>query len=448
MTTEILELIDDLKQYVQEQEWDKAIDLLSQFRAPDQAQAFTELDRAEQKELFPNLDEEKQADLFEHLKKEDVRRLSQEIDRDTLLPILDNVGPDVAADVLQSFPPQESHEILEGMEEKEQVSPLLSYSEDTAGGLMTPEVLTLPSRMTAARALDRLRRLKPPQGTVEVLYVVDRRNRPQGTLTLRQLILADPEEKISEVMNPDVIFVTADTDREECARIMSRHDLSALPVIDDEGRLLGIIRLKESLEVAEEEATEDMYHMVGVSENERILTPFRDSIRRRLPWLSINLGTAILAGVVVGLFESTIAQVAALAVFIPVIAGQGGNAGAQTLTIMVRSLALGEVSFRNAKRALFKELGLAAINGLVIAVIAGNIAFFWKDDLWLAVVLGGAMFATMIVAGLSGVVIPLLLKLMKVDPALGSTVVVTTITDTGGLLIMLGMATLMISYLV
>jgi len=173
----------------------------------------------------------------------------------------------------------------------------------------------------------------------------------------------------------------------------------------------------------------------------------RDSIRRRLPWLCINLGTAILAGFVVNLFESTIARVVTLAAFIPIIAGQGANAGAQTLTIIVRSLALGEVSFKNARKAILREVTLATVNGLAVAFLAGAVAYLWKGDLWLGVVLAAAMFLTMMVAGLSGALVPLILKLLRIDPALASTVVVTTVTDVCGFLFLLGVATAMINYL-
>lgn len=301
--------------------------------------------------------------------------------------------------------------------------------------------------MTAAEAIAFLRKLKPPRETIDVLYVTDGAKRLLGRLTLRELILADPQSRISELLNPEVLSVLSSTDKHECARLMGRHDIASLPVVNQDQQLLGIIRLKECVTAAEESATEDMYHMIGLSGHERVFGPMKESIRRRLPWLCLNLGTAILAALVVNAFESTITQVVALAVFIPIIAGQGANAGSQTLTIIVRSLALGEVTMRNARRALFKEIGLAVVNGMVVALVAGTIGFLWKNDVWLAVVLASAIFLTMLIAGLSGALVPLGLKMMRIDPALASTVVVTTVTDVGGFLALLGLATLLMQYL-
>jgi len=447
MTTQAPQLIDVLREHIKRKEWDKAIQLLSQLRAADEADLFSELGLGEKKELLPHLSYNELARILENLKKDNVRQLPEHISGTTLSHLMDQLSPDLAADMLRALPPQRSQEVLADMAEKEKVAPLLVYADDSAGGLMTPEFVPLTSEMTAAQAIALLRKLKPPRETIDVLYVVDEERRLLGRLTLRELILADPQAKIGEIMEPDVIWVTSSTDREECARIMSHYGLTALPVVDEEHRLVGLIQLKESMEVITEEATEDMYHMVGLSGQERVFSPMRDSVKRRLLWLCVNLGTAILAGFVVNLFESTIARLVALAAFIPIIAGQGGNAATQTLTIIVRSLALGEISFKNAKKALFKEVSLAVINGFVIAIIAGAVAFLWKGDLWLGVILAVAMFLTMVVAGLSGAVVPLALKLLRIDPALASTVVVTTITDICGFLFLLGAATIMMHYL-
>ena len=343
----------------------------------------------------------------------------------------------------------EREELLEGMEGWEKVSSLLAYADDSAGDLMAPECVLLTPEMTASESITLLRSLRPPSEMIDILYVADDEKRVLGRLTLSQLVLANPEARVGELMESDVISVTSGADKEECPRVIERYDLAAIPVVNDERRLVGSIRLKESLEVAKEEATEDMYPMIGLSrEHERVLGPMRDSIRRRLPWLLINLGTAVLAGFVVSLFDATIASVVVLAAFIPIIAGQGGNAGAQTGTIMVRSLAFGEVSFRNMRKALLKEMALAAVHGLVVALVAGAIVFLWKWDIWLAGVLAVAIFLTMIVAGLSGALVPVVLKLLRVDPALASTVVITTITDISGVLFLLGTAALMMHYLV
>jgi len=447
MTTEAPSLIDVIKGHIEQKEWDEAISLLSQLRAADEADLFSELSNSEKRELLSHLSYAELAKILENVKKDDVGNISEQVNGNTLFEAVDRISPDQGADILHHLPAARSAEILARMTERKAVQSLLGYADDSAGGLMTPELVALTRGMTVAEAISRLRKTKPPRETIDVLYVVDRHKKLVGKVTLRQLILAEPATKIGDIMEHDPVFISAGTEREECVRVMEHYRLTALPVVDEQQRLVGLIRLQEVAQVAEEAATEDMYHMVGMSGHERVFAPMRDSIRRRLPWLCINLGTAILAGFVVNLFESTIARVVALAAFIPIIAGQGGNAGAQTLTIVVRSLTLGEVSFRNARKATLREVSLATINGLAVALLAGAVAYLWKGDLWLGVVLGVAMFLTMIVAGLSGALVPLILKLLRIDPALASTVVVTTVTDVCGFVFLLGVATAMINYL-
>ena len=448
MSAQAPENIEVLKGHINRKEWQEAVSLLSTLRAADEAQAFSKLGRSERGELLSRLNDDDLARLLENLEKDDAFRLSREVDGKTLSHALDKVTPRLVAHVLHSLPQARADEVLKGMEDQNRVPPLLDYTNDSAGGLMSPQYVLLIPGMTVSEGISRLRSLRPPSEAIEVLYVGDDEGKLLGRVTLGQLVLADPEAGIGEVMESDVISVRSDADKEECARLMERYGLVALPVVNEERRLVGSIRIIESLEVAEEEATEDMYRMVGLSEHERVFGPMADSIRRRLPWLLINLATVVLAGFVVSLFDSTISRVVMLAAFIPIITGQGGNSAAQTGTIMVRSLALGEVSFSNVRTVLFKEVGLAAINGLVIALVAGAIAiaFVWQEDLWPAAVLAVAMFLTMIVAGLSGALVPLVLKLVRIDPALASTVVITTITDISGLLFLLGAAALTVHY--
>ena len=438
MRVQTSDLIEVLRQHIDRKDWNQAIQLLAALKAADEAQVFTELSQSEQKQLLPRLTDEHLAKILENLRGDDALRLARGIDVVTLSHSLDRVSPEASL-----------QRVLEGMLEKEAVSPLLQYADDSAGGLMTNEYVLLTPDMTAAEALSLLRESQPPRAAVDVLYVVDNEKHLRGRLTLRELVLARPESRINDIMEGDVIYVTSDIDREESARVMEHYSLAALPVVDADQHVLGTISLRDSIKVAEEEATEDMYHMIGLSGHERIFGPMQDSIKKRLPWLLFNLGTAILAGLVVSLFDSVIAQAVVLAAFIPIIAGQTGNAAIQTGTIMVRSLALGEVTFKNMRAALFKEVSLAAINGLVIALVAGLVAlgFLQGNDLWLAPVMAVAMFLSMIVAGLSGVLIPLGLKLLGIDPALASTVIITTITDILGFLLLLGAAALAIQYL-
>ncbi len=441
-------IIEQIKRHVDQGELDTAISLLHELRAPDEAEVLAHLNQDQIEVLIPCLSYEESAKVLQEMEPSEAARICQTASTETVAHILDKAGPDVAAHVIRDLPEEQAKEVLEAMEEKEGVEPLLSYAPESAGRLMSIEYVALSQTMTVHDAIALLRRLRPPREAVNTLFVVDRDGILRGSLTLEDLILADSEARISALMDRDVISVGAGTDREESARIMEHYHLLALPVVSEEQQLLGVIQLKDAVEVIEEEATEDMYKMVGLSTGERIPDSMLTSIRRRLPWLTLNLSTAFLAAVVVGFFEQSITRVIALAVFLPVIAGQGANAGAQTLTIMVRSLALGEITLHDAKRTLLKEGTLALINGLVIAVVAGVVAFLWKGSLSLALVLGLAMLGTMLVAGLSGALVPLGLKLFRIDPAVASSVFVTTVTDVAGFFFLLGLATLMMQYLV
>jgi magnesium transporter len=248
-------------------------------------------------------------------------------------------------------------------------------------------------------------------------------------------------------MNQEVVSVAAETDQEECARLMERYDLKNLPVVDENRRLLGVILVDDLVDVLADEATEDMYRMARIG-RERLFGPLQTSIRRRLPWLFLNLGTAILAALVISLFESTIAKVVALAVFLPVIAGQGGIGGTQTLTLMIRSIAVGDLPEKQASRLLVRELLLGIIHGVLLGLAVGLLAFVWKGPFMLGVVVGVAMLGNMVVAGLAGGAVPLALRVLRLDPALGSAVIVTTITDVVGFFLFLGIAALLVNSLV
>ena len=441
------EPLEVLRERIEQRDWQGAIELLSQLKAADEAATFSELSERNKEELLPRLNSKELAKILEGSEKAEVARISRKLSPSTLSEVLDQVSPEHAADVLHQLPPSQAQEVLGGMKAREAVSYLINCPDESAGGLMTPELVTFNPEMTVAEALSRLREVRPARETVNVFFVVDHQGKLCGQLSLRGLILADPQARIGEVMQTDVLSVTPETDREQCARLMERYNLTALPVVDQEQRLLGLIRLEESIRVLEDENTEDMYHMIGLSGQERASAPWFQSVKRRLPWLCLNLGTAILAGLVVSLFESTVAKAAILAAFIPIVAGQGANAGAQTLTIIVRSLALGEVSFRNARKVLFKEVSLAFVSGLVVALIASLIALLWKGNPWLALVLGVAMLFTMLAAGLSGALVPLILKLLRVDPALASSIIVTTITDVLSALFLLSLATAVLHFL-
>ena len=419
-----------------------AIALLRGLHPVDQGEVLLELDQA----ILSEFSVEEIVQILERLDTDESLEIAAGIDSRALPIILDRTRPDVAADILQNLPEDRSREALAAMTEADEITPLLGYSEESAGGLMVSDFPVVSDYMTAGIALDVLRLLGRRAEEFSVIFVVDADGRLLGYITVTRLALSPIEDAVRDIMRPEIASVLPETDQEECARLMERYDLRHLPVVDHQHKLIGIIHVEDLVDVMEEEATEDMFRMAGLA-GERVLSSVGNSVRSRLPWLTTNLGTVFLAALVINLFESTIAKVAVLAVFLPVVAGQGGIAGTQTLTLVVRSMALGEISRHSGIRLIGRELLLALVHGLLLAAAVGVAAYFWKGSIMLGVVVGAAMLGNMLVAGLAGSSVPLLLKRFGMDPAVSSAVFVTTFTDVLGFLIFLGMAALLIERL-
>jgi magnesium transporter len=362
--------------------------------------------------------------------------------------LLQEIPSDDAAALIDYLPEELSREVLELMRRREsgQVESLLEYGEQTAGRIMNPSVFALSEDLTVGEAITALQSSRDVE-MVFYLYVVDARRHLVGVTSLRRLLLVAPETPLKRIMTPDVISVRVDTDQEEVARHVASYNLLAVPVVDEENKLVGVITVDDVIDVIKDEATEDLLRLAGVSGDERVATPAVESLRKRLPWLGVNLVTAFLSASVVALFEGTISQATALAVFMPIVAGMGGNAGTQTLTVVVRALALGELSWANARKALFKEVSVGLGNGLVLGILAAAIAWLAKGDPMLGLLLGMAMVCNMVVAATAGTLVPLGLKALKVDPALASSVFITTFTDVVGFASFLGFATIFVRYL-
>ncbi len=425
----------------------EAVELLASIHPADQADLYLRLDPEARKALLALLSAEGLAQLLSHLDEDVSQELVDGMPRAALALVLDRVENDVAVDILRSLPQAEAARVLSNMATAADITPLLGHADESAGGLMTRGYVALHKEMTAAEAVTFLRLSKPVAEEAYYLYVLDAFNRLQGVVNLRQLIVSDPDTRLQDVMTTDVITVQPDIDQEEAARLIQHYRLRALPVVDDQGVLSGIITADDLIDVLTEEATEDMYRMAGLPAGESIFAPVQVSARRRIPWLVINLVTAFLAAGMVAIFEGTIAKAAALAVFMPVIAGQGGNAGIQTITIVVRGLALGEIEVRDARRILGKEIALGVLRGVLFGLIVGIIAWAWKGSLGWGVVVGLAMLLNMLVAGLLGSLIPLTMRAARLDPAVASGIFLTTFTDVLGFLFLLGLATLLIGQL-
>ncbi len=424
-----------------------AVGVIESLQPADRADLVEGLSDADQVALLSHLDPAESADVLEEMQDEDAAALAERLPVLELIDILDEMEADEAADVLGDLSPERAALALREMEEPHEIIPLLQYPDDTAGGLMTPAVVTLRRDWRAQEALDELRRMGPTADSAYYLFVTDRAGVLQGVVGLRDLVVALPETVIESMMDPNVVSVSVTADQEYCARTLSRYGFLALPVIDEDGRLVGVITADDLIEVAENEATEDMYRMVGISGEERVFGPLRFSVIKRLPWLAVNMITLFVAITVVNAFEWVIASMVALATFLPLVSGQGGNAGSQTTTVIVRGMALGEVDVRNGIRALTKELAAAAINGAIIGLGTGAAIYIWKKEPVIALAAAVAMVLNFLMGALAGVLVPLGLKLIRVDPALASAAFVTAVTDTLGFLFFLGIATFLMQWL-
>jgi magnesium transporter len=421
------------------------VEQCSELHPADLADHLQRLPAEQAREILQSLPPSRAAAVAAELEEEKVEELLPGLSNRRLSEMLRELPHHEAADLAQDLPAELRGEALAGMPPAEQasVNALLRYPEDTAGGIMTDRFIALHADQTLQEAQAALRSRGDHDSTdVSYLYVTDRDQRLEGVISLRDLVFGRPDCRVSELMNQDVRFLWVDADQEEIARQFEHYHYMGLPVLERDRRLVGLVRASDIIEVAQDEATEDMQLMVGLSGEERALTPWRRSIRRRLPWLLINLATAFLAAAVVNVFESTIATWTALAVFLPIIAGQGGNAGVQTLTVVIRDLALGEISMKDARPALFKEVTLGFFNGLAIGAVVAVIGYYWKGDWRLGLVAGLAMVLNMLAAALSGVLIPYGLKAVRVDPALASSIFLTTVTDVAGFFFFLGLAAL------
>ncbi len=425
-------------------------DPLENLHAADLADRLQRLSTAEACALLEGLPPDRAASTLIELEPDRVPELVAGWEPRRLGDLLSRVPPPEAVDVLQQLRPGLRRDILAALptDHAAGLRALMRYPEDSAGGIMSNRFIALHEDMTVAEAREALHARNEAGGPDEVayLYVTDAAQRLVGVVSLRDLVFGRADRRLSELMNREAKHLRVETDQEELARQFEHYHYLGLPVLDAEGKLVGVVKASDALAVARREATEDMQLMVGLSGEERALTPWRKSVGRRLPWLGLNLITAFAAATVVSQFENTIDQWTALAVFLPIIAGQGGNAGMQTLTVMIRDLALGELSPGEGHLALIKELAVGLVNGLVIGLIVGVIGYVWKGSLLLGIVAGAATLFNQIAAALAGVLIPLSLRMLRVDPALASSIFLTTVTDVAGFFFFLGMAALALRF--
>ncbi len=439
------ELFDDARDSLAAGDWQRLAANLSNVHPADIIELVLRLDEDERTVLLEHIPTDIVGQLFEFVEDEELRQLIEGIGLANLPAVLEEVDDDVAADVIQQLEPDDQAQTLAALDRGDEVRDLLQYEDESAGGIMSRGFVLLPEERTVQQAIDYLRVLRPPSERAYYVYVIDRERRLQGTVSLRDLIVTPPGLQIGEITNRDIHAVTTGTDQEDAARLMQKYNLLAVPVVDEEGRLEGVTTADDLVDVLQEEATEDMFRMVGVGDDERVFSPVRTSVRRRLPWMAVNLGTAFLAAGTVSMFDATLAKASLLAAFMPVVAGQGGNAGTQTATIAVRSIAIGDLDVPDLFRACKKEILVAVANGVVIGLLAGVASYAWERNAALSLVLMLALFLNICTATMAGVLFPLGLKAAKVDPALAANIFVTTVTDVMGFLFFLGLASVVIT---
>lgn len=425
-----------------------AVSVLEQLRPADQAEVFSELNEQDQEELLPQLDEKDSADILEWLDDQEAADLAESLSDHDLARIIDEMEPDEAADLLGDLPPARTSVILAALEDPEEISPLLVHPGDTAGGIMTSEFLALRRRMTIADALTavRLSAPDPRAETVYTLYVVDGQGVLCGVVTLYELLNASSNALVRDVMRADVLSIEASADQEEAARRMTRYELLSLPVVNADGRLLGIITHNDLVEVIEEEATEDIQRLGGAQplSSAYLSTSVMQVARSRVGWLLLLFLTATLTGTVLRMFEGELDAEVALAFFVPLLIGTGGNAGSQSTSTIIRALAIGDIAQRDALHTLWHELRTGIVLGVVMSAVGVVRAFLWHTSPGVALAVGSGLLLIVIWANIVGSLLPLLATRLKVDPTVVSGPFMSTLVDATGLFIYLRVAKLIL----
>lgn len=389
------------------------------------------------------------ADIIDEADDEEKYSILMEFSENKQKNIVEEMSSDELTDLLGMLDEEKANKILEKMtdEDARKVRQLLSYDPDTAAGIMATEFVALKENMTVEETLKYLQKYGEENENIYDLYVVDNFDKLKGVISLKELVTKNFNTRICDVIHTKIEGIPYNTDQEEVGHRFEKYGYLTMPVVDNSNRLLGVVTFDDVMQILRDETTEDIHRLGGVDEGEKVDGSLKDSVKSRLPWLIVNLVTAILAAAVVGMFEGTIQAVVSLATFMPIVTGMGGNAGTQTLTIIVRGLALGELNFKNMKKVFFKEIGVGVVTGVVIGFIIGVLGYIWEGNFMFGIIISVAMLLNMIVATITGYLVPVVLKKFKVDPALASSIFVTTFTDVLGFFFFLGLATLLIQYL-
>lgn len=358
--------------------------------------------------------------------------------------LVENLDPDDAADLLAELPKADLRKIMDLLPDEEErvLETLMNYDEESAGGIMNPEVPAISGEATKKAALRTMLNLAEDIEDIYVIYVVDERNRLIGVVSIPKLLRADREAKMKDLVSGKLFYIHVDEDQEEAARIMRQYNIPAVPVVDDDMELLGRITFDDVLDVLEEETTEDMLRIAGVSEDEGLKGTFLAAVKSRIPWLLVNLGTASLAAFVISRFAKTLEANVFIAFFMPVVAGVAGNGATQALAVTIRRIATGGVPDKGMFKIVFKEFTVGLINGILIGGLASLIAMVFGGDPRLGIVVFFALVGNLVIAGTMGSLVPLVLDRLKVDPATASSILITAFTDILGYILLFGLGTL------
>ncbi|NKI18922.1 magnesium transporter [Spongiibacter sp. KMU-166] len=393
--------------------------------------------------LWQLVDIENEGDILQHLNDEVQSQFLSQMDAEEVAAITEGLEADDIADILQQLPDRVIREVLDSMDHQDRVriEHVLSFDEDTAGGLMNTDTITVRPNITLDVAMRYLRRHEELPEMTDSLLVVNRNDQFIGVLSLRKLLVSDPSVTVREIMDTEVEPIPANMSTREVAQLFERRDWVSAPVVDENHYLLGRITIDDVVDVIREESDHSLMSMAGLDEDEDTFASVFTTAPRRAIWLGINLLTAFIASAVINLFEGTIEKVVALAVLMPIVASMGGVAGTQTLTVVIRGMALGHISRNNSRWLINREVLVGLMNGVLWAVIVAAAASYWFDDYIIGGVIAAAMVINLITASLAGAVLPLILKALKIDPALAGGVVLTTVTDVVGFMSFLGLAT-------
>lgn len=396
--------------------------------------------------LWELVDKDLEGEVIQHLSEELQSHFLSDMSAEEVVDLTADMDTDDVADMLQQLPERVTQEILESMDDQDRarLEAIMGYPEDSAGGLMNTDTITVRPDITLDVVLRYLRRHKTLPPMTDNLAVVNRQNEFIGILPVSKLLVSDPQQTVREVMTTDSRVIQATQHESEVAKVFERHDLVSAPVIDASGKLVGRITIDDVVDVIRDEGDHSLLSMAGLDDEEDTFAPALKSSRRRLVWLFINLLTAFTAATVIGLFKDTIEQIVALAVLMPIVASMGGIAGSQVLTLVIRGQALGHISNANINWLLRREVLIAGINGTLLALVISLITFLWFGDPNISLVIALAIVINITFAMLAGAVLPILMKAKGIDPALAGSVALTTISDVVGFMSFLGLATLIV----